>query len=470
MSSSPFRFDSLSDMAECEETTVSNKRTKREIESAILDLDQPEHHRLPDAFLPLPLNASSSLLLESLATIPHLDELEDSIQNPNNLLHHNDEDDEDFLSETILTILDPIQSVACKSIHKAEESELGPGSNSVRAASVFYASDQAKHAVDEDRLTILTDDLVLRITSYLNASDLVHRFGMLNRQYHEISETNHAGWDGLYQGLQATKCHVSPLHANTSSMKTAYRLALADSQRQHITLEELCYNLETGTGTIWSFRFKESAGSDWTAHDPWYSGAPCRKIIFLQDSTMKQVVTVPSSTAAAAPLSAVNSVIREEMDFVDPPARMTWRFLTRPMDLPTRPVGSYVRIQVAGRDVPTYAVRRSPTGNWGFVLESCWGIYGSFELPPRLNRDVPRNENAEQPLAPQGPPQNADPLGTRRRLATTAARAAEMQDESMTLTNEVQWREAFLYNVGARILPEGDAAIDEFDRFWQGAA
>jgi hypothetical protein len=455
---------------ESEEVTVANKRPKRE--SAILDLERPENHRLPDSFLPLPRNASSSLLFESLASIPHPGELDDSIRSPNNLLHHDEhedavDDDEDFLNETILTILDPIQSVARKSIHKTEESELGPENNSLRAASVFYASDQAKHALDEDRLTILTDDLVLRITSYLDASDLVHRFGMLNRHYHEISQANHAGWYGLCQGLQATKCHVSPPHA-TSSMKTAYRLALADSQRQYVTLEELCFNLETGTGTIWSFRFKESAGSDWTSHDPWYSGAPCRKIIFLRDGTMKQVVTVPSiSTAAAevAPLSAVSNVIREEMDFVDPPARMNWRFLTRPMDLPTRPVGSYVRIQVAGRDVPTYAVRRSPTGNWGFVLESCWGVYGSFELPPRLNP-----ENAEEPAREQGPPRNGDPLGTRRRLATTAARSAEMQDESMTLTNEVQWREAFLYNVGARILPEGDAAIDEFDRFWQGAA
>jgi hypothetical protein len=43
-----------------------------------------------------------------------------------------------------------------------------------------------------------------------------------------------------------------------------------------------------------------------------------------------------------------------------------------------------------------------------------------------------------------------------------------LQDETLTLTNEIQWREAFLYNVGARVLPEGDQAADEFDRAWQG--
>ena len=41
-------------------------------------------------------------------------------------------------------------------------------------------------------------------------------------------------------------------------------------------------------------------------------------------------------------------------------------------------------------------------------------------------------------------------------------------DEQLLVTNEVQWREAFLYNVGARVLPEGDQATDEFDRAWGG--
>jgi hypothetical protein len=39
-------------------------------------------------------------------------------------------------------------------------------------------------------------------------------------------------------------------------------------------------------------------------------------------------------------------------------------------------------------------------------------------------------------------------------------------DSALLITNEIQWREAFLYNVGARVLPEGDDATDEFDRAW----
>lgn len=41
-------------------------------------------------------------------------------------------------------------------------------------------------------------------------------------------------------------------------------------------------------------------------------------------------------------------------------------------------------------------------------------------------------------------------------------------DVHLLITNEIQWREAFLYNVGARILPEGEEATDDFDRAWGG--
>ena len=106
------------------------------------------------------------------------------------------------------------------------------------------------------------------------------------------------------------------------------------------------------------------------------------------------------------------------------------------MDLPPRELGSYLRMTVGGRDVPTYALRRSPTNNWGFVMESCWGIFASFELPPKLE--------------------------------ISSTRECDMQDASLNISNDLQWREAFLYNVGSRVLPEGDEATDEFDRAWRG--
>lgn len=37
---------------------------------------------------------------------------------------------------------------------------------------------------------------------------------------------------------------------------------------------------------------------------------------------------------------------------------------------------------IGGREVPTYIVSRHPS-NWGFLLESCWTLYTSWEMPPR---------------------------------------------------------------------------------------
>ena len=77
--------------------------------------------------------------------------------------------------------------------------------------------------------------------------------------------------------------------------------------------------------------------------------------------------------------------IREDGTKVPVPLiEMKWRFVTCLLDLPDRPRGAYVRITVGGRDVLTYVVHRSSNGNWGFILESCWGIYASFEMAPRV--------------------------------------------------------------------------------------
>lgn len=36
--------------------------------------------------------------------------------------------------------------------------------------------------------------------------------------------------------------------------------------------------------------------------------------------------------------------------------------------------------------MPTYIVLRHPS-NWGFLLESCWTLYTSWEMPPRDGPD-----------------------------------------------------------------------------------
>ncbi|CAN0365081.1 unnamed protein product, partial [Ectocarpus fasciculatus] len=41
---------------------------------------------------------------------------------------------------------------------------------------------------------------------------------------------------------------------------------------------------------------------------------------------------------------------------------------------------------IGGREVPTYIVSRHRS-NWGFLLESCWTVYTSWEMPPREGPD-----------------------------------------------------------------------------------
>mmetsp|Transcript_1441 Transcript_1441/g.1965 ORF Transcript_1441/g.1965 Transcript_1441/m.1965 type:complete len:444 (+) Transcript_1441:96-1427(+) len=363
-------------------------------------------------------------------------------------------------------------------------------------------------------LAQLPDDLLFRITGYLDAPSLL-QIRCLNRRYRWLGGRDDAGWNDLTAQLWETKVHIPEtallLSYATSVcndlMLKAYQESILDArERNFIDLKELCYDPTTQRGTVWSFRFKESAGSDWTAMDPWYNGLPCRKLVFLSDGSIKQYI-VGSATLEAPRFGTASSLQRVPENnitgpgnhlVVDPPMPMTWRFITRPMDLPTRPVGSYVRITVGGRDVPTYAIRRSPTGNWGFIMESCWGLFASFDLPNKLGSpqdatprpmrqrrilrrttqgnvwvDFAAEEDADDDdfgglledddfvfrrniNAPSREENNNDPMLPLR------------DDSFMLVSNEVQWREAFLYNVGAHTLPDGAEATDEFDRAWGG--
>ena len=154
---------------------------------------------------------------------------------------------------------------------------------------------------------------------------------------------------------------------------------------------------------------------------------------------------------------------------------MKWRFVEASMDLPRRPDGAYVRITVGGRDVPTYVVRRSPNGNWGFIMESCWGLYASFQLAPQHQpqeesgrRALRRTRNGTRWVHVDGENETTEEDNTRnvrRRLDPSLG----VEESAMTVTGVSQWREALLYNIGAVTLPEGNNALNQFDTAWQNA-
>jgi len=293
-------------------------------------------------------------------------------------------------------------------------------------------------------------------------------------------------------------------------------------------------------GPVWSFRFKASAGPDLTTFDPWWSGEKARTMVFLRDGTVKRIVSMAELQDRATSRDGVHGAatnsqrgnheeeeedgrIREEdrangyvlrPAFSDdavardssseggvllrrrPNIHIRWRFVSEPMDMPNRPDGAYIRLTVGNRDVPTYVVRRSPTGNWGFLLESCWGLYASFELPRNraameIGSDAitQHHRGADRTHVPI----NA-PAGARMRLRRTRyggrwmnvngiesdeedegsdrreggsdddGGASLLEDAAMVVTNERQWREATLYNHGAVVLPESRTGTEHFNR------
>jgi F-box-like len=318
----------------------------------------------------------------------------------------------------------------------------------------------------------LPEEVTCKVMSYLDINSLLD-MRRINRSFHTLASTDSAGWRNHFQQLRENKIHIPPaaLVSRIDSMD-AYRMSVEDARtRNHIESHELMFDPCTRTGTVWSFRFKEAAGTDWTSWDPWYHGQPCRKMVFLQDGKVKEYK--PENASLDDPPFSQHMGI-----MVDPPIPMLWRYVARPLDMPAKPHGSYIRLSVAGRDVPTYCIYRSPTNNWGFIMESCWGVYASFELPKRPSRPQQQRRyrlrrahdtdgnwfNLEVEVSDDEEEDEGETVSSGER--TPPEPQFLVDDRSFSVTSGLQWREAFLYNHGARQLPEdGDAAPDaSFDR------
>jgi hypothetical protein len=116
---------------------------------------------------------------------------------------------------------------------------------------------------------------------------------------------------------------------------------------------------------------------------------------------------------------------------------MKWRFITHPLDFrPREKDGGYIRLLVGEREVPTYVVRRLSHGNWGFILESCWGIFCSFDVTTQNNNNSIHFNSS-----------NRD---------DTYIKSFRDDPQWNTITTEKQWKEAMLYNNGANTLPENN--------------
>lgn len=335
----------------------------------------------------------------------------------------------------------------------------------------------------ELELNSLPQELLFSITSFLDAPSLICMLA-LNRNYKKLASSDGAGWKNLCRRLWKDKV-FSPekteslifdpsmpptgMHAvdlEKSSYLDAYRISLEDGTNRHsIQLHELIFDAEREKGVIWNFRFKECAGPDWTSWDPWYNGRLARQMVLLRDGQVKQYISKdvdPSADMLLLPNAPAGQKLSNGAVVIEPPVMMGWRFASQPMDLPDRPQGAYIRFTVGGRDVPTYCVRRSPTGNWGFLAESCWGVYTSFTMP--LRKETPRLRLRRTPSGNRWLPDtdNEDD----ENMMDDENEVTLADDSTFIISNEVQWREALLYNFGATVLPEGASATEDFDRMF----
>ena len=138
--------------------------------------------------------------------------------------------------------------------------------------------------------------------------------------------------------------------------------------------------------------------------------------------------------------------------------KILWKFICRPIDLPVKGTGAYIRLNVGGRDVPTYIIQR--TSNWGFKMENCWGLFASFPLPPKRQEPQVASRSLRQQSrirTRRSSDHNAGPSAKRPRMTIEAM----LDDAALTVTDQGQWREALLYNLGASQLPDDDS--DSFD-------
>ena len=104
-------------------------------------------------------------------------------------------------------------------------------------------------------------------------------------------------------------------------------------------------------------------------------------------------------------------------------------------------------------------------------MESCWGIYASFELPKRPIRQQRRTRQLRRAQDSQGNWFNVEVFEDDSDAEDEEENVDRLliDEESFSITSNLQWREAFLYNFGSRVLPEGDEAVTEFERTY-GAA
>jgi hypothetical protein len=232
--------------------------------------------------------------------------------------------------------------------------------------------------------------------------------------------------------------------------------------------------------TVWWFRFKTTAGADWIRDDPWHQGETAVQMVFLRSG---RVILSPTPTTTTTPhQQGLHAAMVISWQWIEWPALLADDDDDEVIAM-NRGRGAYLRLTVSGRDVPTYIVRRFPP-NWGFIMENCWGVFASFELQQKkttmttntslllqLTGPVPSSatdtsqhhgRHHQDGSSSAGGGTGIDPPRKRQRRTTVVTEDDLTTECYFIINGQNQWREAFLYNIGARHIPHGPNAMEAF--------
>ena len=180
------------------------------------------------------------------------------------------------------------------------------------------------------------------------------------RHLRTLLDSSHSPWAAAVEADWRGKLYVSAearqLLAD-GEPRRALACARLDARRNVLREDELI-------SLPWRFRFKATAGADWTQLDRWWRGKQASRVLFSADGRVQRVDA-------------------DENDFLaDVDIRWCWARIGASFTPDAEAErGQLLRLRVDGRAVPSYEVSR--TRNWGWVMESVWGMYCSFEPPAR---------------------------------------------------------------------------------------
>jgi len=239
---------------------------------------------------------------------------------------------------------------------------------------------------------VVPEDGLVQILSFLSIKD-VSTCCLTSKGWQGAGNDNLL-WSNFCDKLWEGKVYIPEKfkRIKLENPKLAYRESLLDSSRQYVTEEEL-------SSFTWNFRFKEQAGEEWVANDPWWQGQDPITFKFFLNGSMQRCDDY--------------KILRD--------VERKWRFVEE-CGGRRGPRGQFIRVN----HYPTYIVSRHPT-NWGFLMQSCWVLLTGFPLP---------------------------------KLGSEELKELGLVDDKLSVTFQDQWEEAVAYNHGAALFHD-DNGDDE---------